>query len=177
MSRRPNACGWALGKTTNTGNSGEHIITTMDNNGKVFYTCSLTRLTPELQWDKKVGDNIDIPQMETSMNEGYVEEEHIDKTIIEEFFTKTRLNQKQLGHRLWVNNKERHFPPDLDNADLPATDNPTTTDIPPPPGLEPPQSEQSEQPAYPYVHPTPKAMAKRDTYKPTHRLTGKQPPQ
>eukprot|EP00971_Amphidinium_carterae_P174670 3462341-Amphidinium_carterae.1 len=39
-----------LGKTTN---SGEHIIATMDETGKAFYTRSLTRLTPELQWDKK----------------------------------------------------------------------------------------------------------------------------
>eukprot|EP00971_Amphidinium_carterae_P289050 5739266-Amphidinium_carterae.1 len=39
-----------LGKTTK---SGEHIIATMDESGKTFYTRSLTRLTPELQWDKK----------------------------------------------------------------------------------------------------------------------------
>eukprot|EP00971_Amphidinium_carterae_P218669 4340399-Amphidinium_carterae.1 len=36
---------------------------------------------------------------------------------MQEFFTKQRLTAKQLGHRLWVNNKEtRGTPPDLDNA-------------------------------------------------------------
>eukprot|EP00971_Amphidinium_carterae_P235782 4679317-Amphidinium_carterae.4 len=113
------------------------------------------------------------------MNEDYVEEEHIGKTIIDELFTKTRLSQKQPGNRLWVNNEERHLPPDLDNADLPSTDNAdnaTTNDISPPPALELTQSKQSEQPTYTYVHPTSKAIAKPDTYKPTHRLTGKQPP-
>eukprot|EP00971_Amphidinium_carterae_P350569 6491626-Amphidinium_carterae.1 len=45
-----------LGKTTN---SGEHIIATMDESGKAFYTRSLTRLTPELQWDKKICHSTD----------------------------------------------------------------------------------------------------------------------
>eukprot|EP00971_Amphidinium_carterae_P143212 2837326-Amphidinium_carterae.3 len=40
-----------LGKTTN---SGEHIIATMDEARKAFYTRSLTRLTPELLWHRKV---------------------------------------------------------------------------------------------------------------------------
>eukprot|EP00971_Amphidinium_carterae_P160317 3178206-Amphidinium_carterae.1 len=84
-----------LGKTTN---SCEHSIASKDNTGKVFYTCNLTRLTPELQWDKKVFDNIDIPRMDTSMNEDYVEEKHIGKTIIDKFFTMTRLNQKKSGN-------------------------------------------------------------------------------
>eukprot|EP00971_Amphidinium_carterae_P350728 6491711-Amphidinium_carterae.2 len=102
--------GMWLGKTTN---SGEHIIATNDNAGKVFYTRSLTSLTPELQWDKKVFDKINIPQLDTSMNEDYVEEEHIGKTTIDEVFTKTGLNEKQSGHRLWNNSKEpRHQPPE-----------------------------------------------------------------
>eukprot|EP00971_Amphidinium_carterae_P136840 2711333-Amphidinium_carterae.1 len=66
---------------------------------------------------------------------------------MQEFFTKTRLTEKQPGHRLWVNNKEtRHTPPDLDNPqsdkiiDL-TTKEEITVDIdpvhiPPPPGLE-----------------------------------------
>eukprot|EP00971_Amphidinium_carterae_P214102 4248914-Amphidinium_carterae.4 len=81
-----------------TANSGEHIIATKDNLGKVFYTRSLTRLTPELQWDKKVFDKINIPQLDTSMNADYVEEDHTGKTIIDEFFAKRRLNKKQSGH-------------------------------------------------------------------------------
>eukprot|EP00971_Amphidinium_carterae_P000883 17174-Amphidinium_carterae.4 len=47
----------------------------MDESGKAFYTQTLTRLTPELQWDKKVYDKINIPQLDTSimtMNEDYV---------------------------------------------------------------------------------------------------------
>eukprot|EP00971_Amphidinium_carterae_P103272 2044043-Amphidinium_carterae.3 len=73
----------------------------MDASGKAFYTRSLTRLTPELQWDKKVFDKMVIPQLDTSTNEDSVEEEHIGTTIIDEFFTKTRLNEKQSAHRLY----------------------------------------------------------------------------
>eukprot|EP00971_Amphidinium_carterae_P024523 483307-Amphidinium_carterae.1 len=75
---------------------------------------------------------------------------------MQEFFTKTRLTDKQPGHRLWVNNKEtRHTPPDLDKEqsdkiiDLTVKKegicndiDPTyiqpggaTVNIPPPPGL------------------------------------------
>eukprot|EP00971_Amphidinium_carterae_P119195 2361027-Amphidinium_carterae.1 len=35
------------------------------------------------------------------MSENYVEEEHIGKAIMQEFFTKTRLTEKQPGHRLF----------------------------------------------------------------------------
>eukprot|EP00971_Amphidinium_carterae_P140956 2792928-Amphidinium_carterae.2 len=110
--------------------------------------------------------------MDTSMNEDYVEEEHSGKTIINEFFTKTRLNEKQSAHRLYNNNKEqRQVPLDLDNADLQAAEHPEQPDdILPPPGLEQPR------PFDTYIHPTLKAMAKPEAYKPTHRLTGKQPP-
>eukprot|EP00971_Amphidinium_carterae_P169231 3352680-Amphidinium_carterae.1 len=91
--------------------------------------------------------------MDTLMNEDYIEEEHNGKHIIIDFFTKTRLNDKQPGHRLWINNKNRQNPPDLDNADLPSIDNTTKPDnIQPPPAAKP------------------------DAYKPTQRLTGKQPP-
>eukprot|EP00971_Amphidinium_carterae_P198156 3932714-Amphidinium_carterae.1 len=97
----------------------------MDESGKAFYTQSLTRLTPELQWDKKVFDKIVTPQMDTSMNEDYVEEEHIGKTITDEIFTGTKLNEKQSAHRLYYNNKEqRQLPQDLDNADLHSTEHP-----------------------------------------------------
>eukprot|EP00971_Amphidinium_carterae_P292776 5812538-Amphidinium_carterae.2 len=89
--KEQNTEGIWLEKTTNIG---EHIIATMDESGKVFHTWSLTRLTPELERDRKVFDKIVIPQLDTSMNKDYVEEEHIGKTIIDEFFTKTRLNEK-----------------------------------------------------------------------------------
>eukprot|EP00971_Amphidinium_carterae_P285086 5659283-Amphidinium_carterae.3 len=44
-----------------------------------------------------------------------------------------RSKLKQSGHRLWINNKERHQPPDLDNGDLHSTEHPddTQNDIPP----------------------------------------------
>eukprot|EP00971_Amphidinium_carterae_P015535 306608-Amphidinium_carterae.1 len=59
-----------LRKTTN---SGEHIA-----------------VIAEQQWNKEICDNIDIPQMDNTMDADYVEEGHIGKSIIE----------------LWVNNKE-----------------------------------------------------------------------
>eukprot|EP00971_Amphidinium_carterae_P228284 4528161-Amphidinium_carterae.3 len=79
-----------------------------------------------------------------------------------------RLTPNQPEHRLWVNSKEVQQPPDLDGKQQEEhiTANPDT--IQPPPGLDPP--------AHNYVHPTPKAMARPDNYKPPHRLTGKQAP-
>eukprot|EP00971_Amphidinium_carterae_P287492 5706637-Amphidinium_carterae.1 len=61
--------------------------------------------------------------MDTTMHEDCTEEKHIGKHIIDEFFTRTRLTEKQPGHRLWVNNKERQLTPNLDNADQQADDN------------------------------------------------------
>eukprot|EP00971_Amphidinium_carterae_P254384 5050269-Amphidinium_carterae.2 len=66
---------------------------------------------------------------------------------MQKFFTKTRLTEKQPGHRLWVNNKEtKQTPPNLDNlqpdtiVDLTTKEEVTVdTDpvhVPPPPGLE-----------------------------------------
>eukprot|EP00971_Amphidinium_carterae_P041011 805428-Amphidinium_carterae.1 len=64
--------------------------------------------------------------------------------------------------------------PDLENVNLPSTDQPdnTTNEIPPPPGLEQPQPEPTEHPIDHYIHPT----AKPDNFKPTRRMTGKQTP-
>eukprot|EP00971_Amphidinium_carterae_P313455 6229207-Amphidinium_carterae.1 len=36
-------------------------------------------------------------------NEYYTEEKDSGKTIIDQYFTKTRFTQKQSGHRLWIN--------------------------------------------------------------------------
>eukprot|EP00971_Amphidinium_carterae_P141647 2806402-Amphidinium_carterae.2 len=94
--------------------------------------------------------------MDTTMNEDYIEEEHIGKHIIGEFFTRTWLNLKHYGHRVWVNKQDRHLPPDLDNADLQAADNTTEPDkIQPPPGLDPAQPAQPP-PTYTYIYPTQK---------------------
>eukprot|EP00971_Amphidinium_carterae_P040999 805225-Amphidinium_carterae.1 len=128
------------------------------------------------------------------MSENYAEEEHIGKAIMQEFFTKTRLTEKQPGHRLWVNNKgARQTPPDLDNlqpdtiVDL-TTKEEITVDIdpvhiPPPPGLEQLTLDVPEQPASQETLPELPVQAPDDAvnmdaapYKPTHRLVGKQTP-
>eukprot|EP00971_Amphidinium_carterae_P083347 1649624-Amphidinium_carterae.3 len=103
------------------------------------------------------------------MNKNYAEEEHIGKAIIDQYFTRTRLTQKQSGHRLWIN-KEVQQPPDLEQSEVQQEEQSTQEQdtIQPPPGLEQPAT-------YTYIHRTPKAMA-RESYKPQHRLTGKQPP-
>eukprot|EP00971_Amphidinium_carterae_P091955 1820630-Amphidinium_carterae.1 len=112
---------------------------------------------------------------------------------MQEFFTKTRLTDQRPGHRLWVNNKEtRQAPPDLDNVQTQpddVVDNPdkeVTIDtqpvhIPPPPDLEQPLPQP--EPVLPDTIPevpvqVPDAAPAADTapYKPTHRLTSKQPP-
>eukprot|EP00971_Amphidinium_carterae_P041561 816197-Amphidinium_carterae.1 len=157
----------AIGKTTNSHklNSGEHIVATEENNDKIVYTQSLTRMTPKQHWNREVFESIDVPQMDTTMNADYTEEDNIGKAIIEQFFTKTRLTQKQPGtFRLWVNNKDVQQPPDLENAG-PLQDEHITTEqdaIQLQPGLDPVVLN--------YVHPTPKPMAKPDNYKPSHRL-------
>eukprot|EP00971_Amphidinium_carterae_P323610 6430880-Amphidinium_carterae.2 len=134
--------------------------------------------------------------MDLTTSENYLEEEHIGKAIMQEFFTKTRLTEKQPGHRLWVNNKEtRQTPPDLDNlhpdkiVDL-TTKEEITVDIvpvhiPPPPGLEqtiphPEEMVVDTMPELPVSGGEPivdiDADKMTEAYKPTHRLTGKQPP-
>eukprot|EP00971_Amphidinium_carterae_P303383 6028370-Amphidinium_carterae.3 len=85
------------GKTTN---SGEHIIATKENNGKISQTRSLTRMTPDQQWNKTIFDNINIPLMDTTMNAKH----------------DSHRSSKQPGHRRWIKNKEVQQPPDLDNA-------------------------------------------------------------
>eukprot|EP00971_Amphidinium_carterae_P222326 4412796-Amphidinium_carterae.1 len=134
------------------------------------------------------------------MSENYAEEEHIGKSIMQEFFTKTRLTEKQPGHRLWVNNKEtQQTPSDLDNfqpdkiVDLTAKEEIVVDSdpihIPPPPGLEQPmpqlpmtnnlaQAEPQTIPEMPTSRDIPDKVedAEAAPYKPTHRLTGKQTP-
>eukprot|EP00971_Amphidinium_carterae_P129154 2558301-Amphidinium_carterae.1 len=112
------------------------------------------------------------------MNENYIEEEHIGKAIMQEFFTKTCLTDKQ---------ETRQAPPDLDNVqaqpddivDIPDKEVAVDTQpvhIPPPPGLEQPPSQAAETiPEVPVQAPN-AAPAETAPYKPTHRLTGKQPP-
>eukprot|EP00971_Amphidinium_carterae_P206994 4106867-Amphidinium_carterae.1 len=78
-----------LGKITN---SGEHVMVKKENIGKIFYT----RRGPEFDKDDNRATSIDIPQMDTTMDADYIEEDHIGNAIIEQFFTKTRLTQKQL---------------------------------------------------------------------------------
>eukprot|EP00971_Amphidinium_carterae_P043250 850891-Amphidinium_carterae.2 len=116
-------------------------------------------MTADQQSKKALFDSIDIPQMDHTMDKDFTEED--GKAIIEQYFTKTRLTQKQPGHRLWINNKEVHQPTDLDHSGAHQEEQITTTDpdtFQPPPGLE--------QPVHTYIHPAPKAMARSDNYKP-----------
>eukprot|EP00971_Amphidinium_carterae_P280527 5568905-Amphidinium_carterae.1 len=115
---------------------------------------------------------------------------------MQEFFTKTRLTGKQPGHRLWVNNKEtRQTPPDLDKVqpdkivDLTAKEEISMDidpiHIPPPPGLDNPIPHPEEMAPIPELpvqggepildNPVDTART-TESYKLTHRLTGKQPP-
>eukprot|EP00971_Amphidinium_carterae_P312912 6218539-Amphidinium_carterae.2 len=114
-----------LGKTTN---SGEHIIATMDASGKAFYTQSLTRLTPELQWDKKVFDKIVIQSSDSFL-----------QILTMLIFNPQNIqnNQKTFYHHQDLNNHHQSTPTYVQHQ---------------------------------------KTMAKPDAYKPTHRLTSKQPP-
>eukprot|EP00971_Amphidinium_carterae_P169226 3352626-Amphidinium_carterae.1 len=117
---------------------------------------------------------------------------------MQEFFTQTRLTEKQPGHRLWVNSKEtRQTPPDLDNLQpdtvvyLTVKEEITVdTDplhISPPPGLEQPMvqlpmTDHSAQPEPQTIQEMPVSrdiadkVADTTPYKPTHRVTGKQTP-
>eukprot|EP00971_Amphidinium_carterae_P263290 5223919-Amphidinium_carterae.3 len=101
--------------------------------------------------------------------------------IIDQLFTKVKLNEKQDGHRLSVNNKAMNEPP----VTQPPEDNEhrvtvrvpveamnmsnQTNTLPLPPGLD------IHTPRL-YVHPTSKAMARPNAHKPTHQLMGMQPP-
>eukprot|EP00971_Amphidinium_carterae_P249536 4953070-Amphidinium_carterae.2 len=108
------------------------------------------------------------------MSENYAEEGHIGKAVMQEFFTKTRLTEKQPGHRLWVNNKEtRQTPPDLDSlqpdtiVDLTAKEE-ITVDTDP--------VQQETIPELPVQAPNEAVDLEAAPCKPTHRLVGKQPP-
>eukprot|EP00971_Amphidinium_carterae_P166808 3305287-Amphidinium_carterae.2 len=109
--------------------------------------------------------------------------------IIDQYFSKVRLNTKQPGHNLWANKQEVHTPPDYEappgcvlapwedapervlspgeeeqNAAAPHRLLSGAEAIQPPPGLDQ------------YVRPTSEAMAKPAGSRPTHRLIGKQTP-
>eukprot|EP00971_Amphidinium_carterae_P064285 1273132-Amphidinium_carterae.1 len=102
-------------------------------------------MTPDQQWNKELFNMIEVPMLDTTMKPDYSEEAVIGKSIIDQYFMKVRLNEKQAGHNLWANKKEVHNPPDLYNGEHkeqlneplqpPAED---VEPIQPPPGLEPP---------------------------------------
>eukprot|EP00971_Amphidinium_carterae_P000837 16416-Amphidinium_carterae.5 len=152
--------GMWIGKTTN---NGEHIIALKNNGGSIYYTRSLSRMTPDQHWSKELFNTIEVPMMDTTMKPDYSEE-----AIIDQYFTRVRLNEKQPGHRLWANKQEAQSPPDMlsgennEQFQMPVGDLERMA----PPGLEPAQ----------YVHPPSKAMAKPAGYKPTHCLVGKHSP-
>eukprot|EP00971_Amphidinium_carterae_P349982 6491326-Amphidinium_carterae.6 len=60
--------GWGRQPTVDPG---EHIIATKNNlNGTISHTRSMTRMMTDRQWDRKVFEDIKIPQMDTTMNKG-----------------------------------------------------------------------------------------------------------
>eukprot|EP00971_Amphidinium_carterae_P065398 1295735-Amphidinium_carterae.3 len=105
------------------------------------------------------------------MNKNYTEEEHLGKAIIDQYFAKTRLTQieKQSGHRPWINNKEKYNKRNRQHT--------KQTQF----NLHQAWNKQLHTPrlgaaTYTDIHPTPQAVARQESYKPPHRLTGKQPP-
>eukprot|EP00971_Amphidinium_carterae_P005504 109539-Amphidinium_carterae.1 len=118
-------------------------------------------MTPNQQWSKELFSTIKVPIKDTTKKSDYTEEAVIDKAIIDKYFTKVRLNEKQAG---WANKKEVQNPPDMYNEVYNEQPQPPAEDLEPfqpPPSLEPPQ----------YVHPTSKAMAKPAGY-----IVGKKSP-
>eukprot|EP00971_Amphidinium_carterae_P012376 243549-Amphidinium_carterae.3 len=53
-------------------------------------------MTTDQQWNKELLNMIEVPIMDTTMKPDYSEEEIIGKAIIEQYFTKVRLNEKQV---------------------------------------------------------------------------------
>eukprot|EP00971_Amphidinium_carterae_P218051 4328537-Amphidinium_carterae.1 len=51
------------------------------------------------------------------MRPDYSEDVIIGRAIIEQYFSKARLNTKQAGHNLWVNKQEVNTPPDMREDD------------------------------------------------------------
>eukprot|EP00971_Amphidinium_carterae_P159337 3158566-Amphidinium_carterae.1 len=55
--------------------------------------------------------------MDTTMRPDYTEDAIIGRAIIDQYFSKARLNAKQAGHHLWVDKQEVHTPPDMQVGD------------------------------------------------------------
>eukprot|EP00971_Amphidinium_carterae_P056556 1117797-Amphidinium_carterae.3 len=53
-----------LGETMN---NGEHIIALKNNEGSIYYTRSLSRMTPDQQWNKELFNTIAVPMMDATM--------------------------------------------------------------------------------------------------------------
>eukprot|EP00971_Amphidinium_carterae_P082398 1628961-Amphidinium_carterae.1 len=51
--------------------------------------------------------------MDTTMRPDYSEDAVIGRAIIDQYFSKARLNTKQAGHNFRVNKQEVHTPPDM----------------------------------------------------------------
>eukprot|EP00971_Amphidinium_carterae_P140440 2782890-Amphidinium_carterae.1 len=63
-------------------------------------------MTADQQWNRELFNSIEVPQMDTTMRSDYSEDLVIGRAIIDQFFSKARLNTKQAGHNLWVNKQE-----------------------------------------------------------------------
>eukprot|EP00971_Amphidinium_carterae_P007035 139197-Amphidinium_carterae.1 len=123
-------------------------------------------MTTNRQRDKSTPENIEIPQVDTTMNKRLHKRR---RTLAKHSLINTSQKQDshksnlESGHRIWVNNKEVQQPPDLEQAGAQQGEQLTLEQdtIQPPQGLE-------QQATYTYIHPTPNALAKQDNYKPPH---------
>eukprot|EP00971_Amphidinium_carterae_P352186 6492468-Amphidinium_carterae.3 len=73
--------GMWLGKTTS---NGEHIIALKNNGGSIYYTRSLSRMTPDQHWNKELFNVIEVPMLDTTTEPDYSEEAIIQKSIIDQ---------------------------------------------------------------------------------------------
>eukprot|EP00971_Amphidinium_carterae_P309304 6146615-Amphidinium_carterae.2 len=128
-------------------------------------------MTPDQQWSRELFNATEVPMMDTTMKPDYSEEAVIGRAIIDQYFSKVRLNTKQPGHTL---TREETAPervlvsegsPEKEGQnDAPPESVLCPGEVQPPPRLDV------------YVRPTSKALAKPAAYRPTHRLIGKQTP-
>eukprot|EP00971_Amphidinium_carterae_P322740 6414583-Amphidinium_carterae.3 len=76
-----------------------------DNDGVAHYARSLSHMTADKRWNKELFASIQIPTLDNTImrpNFSAIEEDAIGRAIVEQHFTKRRLNELQPGHRLWV---------------------------------------------------------------------------
>eukprot|EP00971_Amphidinium_carterae_P314642 6254344-Amphidinium_carterae.1 len=74
-------------------------------------------MTADQQWNRELFNATQAPMMDTTMRPDYSEDVVIGRAIIDQYFSKARLNTKQTGRNLWVNKPEVNTPPDVREDD------------------------------------------------------------